>query len=123
MNNLAPARVALLCILTIALNGNWIIEQPRSSLLLRHHRMNQLHDLFKVGILIFRTQSYAIICGSTYGVNQREPFLSHEISYSSFYLRNTELQHVFISKGPRIYLLHSKLEKFIQSLLNIYLTT
>lgn len=40
-------RVALLCILTVALRGTWIIEQPRSSLLMQHRRMQQLLDMFK----------------------------------------------------------------------------
>lgn len=41
-------RVALLCILTVALRGNWIIEQPRSSLLLEHYRMKHLYSLMEV---------------------------------------------------------------------------
>lgn len=42
-------RVALLCFLTVAMTGTFIIEQPRSSLLILHQRMQQLLDHFKVG--------------------------------------------------------------------------
>ena len=46
-------RVAPLCILTVALRGTWIIEQPRSSLLMQHRRMQQLLDMFKAEHLTF----------------------------------------------------------------------
>jgi hypothetical protein len=47
---LSLSRVALLCLLTVALNGTWVIEQPRSSLLMLHNRMSQLLSHFKVGL-------------------------------------------------------------------------
>ena len=47
---LSLSRVALLCLLTVALNGTWVIEQPRSSLLMLHDRMSQLLSHFKVGL-------------------------------------------------------------------------
>lgn len=42
------ARVALLCIATVAFCGTWIVEQPRSSLLFDHYRMKELFDYFDV---------------------------------------------------------------------------
>ena len=47
---LSLSRVALLCLLTVAFNGTWVIEQPRSSLLMLHDRMSQLLSHFKVGL-------------------------------------------------------------------------
>lgn len=38
-------RLALLCFITIAVTGTFIVEQPRSSLLLDHPRMQQLVDV------------------------------------------------------------------------------
>ena len=47
------ARVALLCFLTVALTGTWIIEQPRSSLLLQHYRLRQLLDTMEASKSIY----------------------------------------------------------------------
>ena len=38
-----------MCLLVAALQGAWILEQPRSSLLFRHPRMEELCSLTKAG--------------------------------------------------------------------------
>lgn len=46
--NVMAARVALLALLVTALGGNWVIEQPRSSLLFQHERFQWLCKRFKI---------------------------------------------------------------------------
>ena len=46
-------RVALLCFLTVALTGTWIIEQPRSSVLLQHYRLRQLLDTMEASKSVY----------------------------------------------------------------------
>ncbi|CAK8988137.1 unnamed protein product [Durusdinium trenchii] len=46
--NLMTARLALLCLLTVALNGTFVIEQPISSLIMHHPRMQCLHASFEI---------------------------------------------------------------------------
>ena len=52
-------RVALLVLLITGLGGNWVIEQPRSSLLFQHDRMQWLCQRFKACSL-YVYMSYAV---------------------------------------------------------------
>ena len=49
---IAPARVAALCLATVAFKGSYVLEQPRSSLLHQHSRMQQLLSSFQAGQLL-----------------------------------------------------------------------
>ena len=46
-----PDRLALLCLLTVALNGTFVIEQPISSLIMHHPRMQCLHASFEARLI------------------------------------------------------------------------
>ena len=50
------AREALLCLLVAALFGSWCIEQPSSSLLFRHPRMQWLCQQMTVEPLVLRVE-------------------------------------------------------------------
>ena len=50
--NMMTSRSCLICYLVLALAGYWVIEQPSSSLLFRHLRMQQLCGQMKVGFSI-----------------------------------------------------------------------
>lgn len=54
------SREALTCLLVMALFGFWCIEQPSSSLLFRHPRMQWLCEKFHVQILAFAILAYWI---------------------------------------------------------------
>lgn len=51
--NVMTSRSCLVCLLVMALGGYWVLEQPASSLMFRHPRMQQLCQLAKVRILIY----------------------------------------------------------------------
>ena len=46
-----PCRVALLALATVAFHGTFIIEQPRSSLLILHDRMQNVLEQIQVGVV------------------------------------------------------------------------
>ena len=46
--NIMASRLALVCCLVCALSATWVVEQPSSSLLFRHPRMQWVCDVCKV---------------------------------------------------------------------------